>query len=739
MKVSTVVISALAVLVAVSAAAAPVDYAAIRRERRIPAVRATSPITIDGVLEEPAWRDAPVVGGFLQSEPHEGEQASEETEARVLYDDRFLYIGAFIHEASRREILVSELRKDFDVHSNDVFEIILDTFHDERNGYLFAVNAMGAKWDAQMVNEGRDVNSNWDGIWDAKTHVTAEGWSLEIAIPFRTLRFGSADLQTWGINFLRRIRHKNEDTFWAPIPRIYQLTRVSMAGTLDGLRGVQPGSDLRIKPYVLGSANGGAEAPSPSNFQGGLDAKWGVTSGLTWDFTVNTDFSQVEADEQQVNLTRFNLFFPEKRDFFLENSGVFQFGPGDPRSGGGGGGGGRTNSLGDNILFFSRRIGLSGDGDALPILAGTRITGHAGEYSVGALNIQQRESGLSASTNFTAFRLRRNVLANSDVGVMVLNKEAIGAGYNRFAGADANFRFFKNLNVNAFAGRSFSPPAVVGTQGSEAILRGGLSYRGQVVETRASYASLGTRFNDEMGYVPRSGIDRADVAYGMHLRPASTSGWLRELYPHWQLVNITKPAFGAFDSRYMDFHLPFNFQNSAFIEIGVNTNLEVLTESFKINEARHVLVPAGRYEYAEYFVLANTDRGQRLSLNGRAGTGDFYNGTKQSYTLGGQVRLNAKFTTGVNWSRNLIALTTGAYTTDLIAARVNYGFSTRMFLNALLQYNTGANQWSANVRFNLIHHPLSDFFIVYNDRRDSTSGLLLDRAIVAKMTYMLAF
>ncbi len=276
---------------------------------------------------------------------------------------------------------------------------MLDTFHDQRNGYLFATNPAGARWDAQMIGEGREVNTNWDALWTVRTRVVETGWYAEIAIPFRTLRFSRADPQTWGINFLRRLRRRNEDSYWAPLPRIYRLNRVSMAGTLEGLSGLRPGSDLRVKPYALASAARSTRTAVGSEADAGFDVKYGVASGLTWDFTFNTDFSQVEADEQQVNITRFSLFFPEKRDFFLENSGVFHCGGGDPRASlmaGGGGGqvGGRTNAVQqDLILFFSRRVGLSDEGREIPILGGTRLTGRVGPYTVGALNIQQRPRG----------------------------------------------------------------------------------------------------------------------------------------------------------------------------------------------------------------------------------------------------------------------------------------------------------------------------------------------------------
>ena len=722
------------VLLVASARAASAAGADTPRE--LQARRASRPIVVDGALDERDWSEAPAATNFTQSDPHEGEPASERTEVRVLYDSERLYIGVFVHDD--HPIVVNALSKDFDTSNADIFEVVLDTFDDQRNGYLFAVNAMGAKWDAQTVNEGRDVNSNWDGIWHVRTRRAKNGWYAEIEIPFRTLRFTSALEQTWGINFLRRIRHRNEDDYWSPIPRIFQITRTSLEGSLQGLKGVRPGRDLRLKPYLLTSSTRATPAAANGNLQGGFDAKYGITSGLTWDFTVNTDFSQVEADEQQVNLTRFSLFFPEKRDFFLENSGVFQFGT--PNGGGPGGpGGGRTNGLPDNVLFFSRTIGLSSDGQALPILGGTRLTGHAGPYTIGALNIQQRRSDAAPSTNFTAIRLRRNVLASSDVGVMVLNKSVSGGGFNRLVGADANFRFFDNLNINGFAAKTSSPAAAVGRAGSDTMWRAGTAYRGDIIDTSAAYTSTGSRFNDELGFLPRVGINRTDLKFGLHLRPSAVSAWLREVYPHYQLVTIARADGGAFDSRYMDFHLPLTFQNSAFVELGRNTNLEVLTAPFTINGTRDVVIAPGRYGYDEYFVTGNTDAGRAVSFNGRLGAGTFYDGTKQTYLAGASIRINARLNTSVSVLRNVITLSRGAFDTNLVTGRVNYSFSTRAFLNALLQYNTDIQQWSSNLRLDVIHHPLSDFFLVYNDHRDTIHGQMLDRSIAAKVTYLMAF
>jgi hypothetical protein len=610
---------------------------------------------------------------------------------------------------------------------------------------MFATNARGAKWDAQMINEGREINENWDGLWRVSARITDEGWYVEIAIPFRTLRFSSADAQTWGVNFQRRIRRRNEDSFWAPLPRIYDLTRVSMAGTLEGLERVRPGNDLRVKPYVLGSSGTSTTASVGTDVDAGVDVKFGVTSGLTWDFTVNTDFSQVEADEQQVNLTRFSLFFPEKRDFFLENSGVFQFGQGGGGlafaggGGGGGGGGGFFPPRGqDAILFFSRRIGLSAGGESIPILGGSRLTGRVGAYSVGLFTIQQRSSKGSPAANVSALRLRRNVLANSDIGVLVLSKDADGPGYNRVAGADANFRFFENLNLNAAAARTFSPAAVVPGTGSESMGRAGFSYRDNFWDTQAFYLRIGERFNDEMGFVPRLGIAKFESQFGARFRPRRVSRWFREAFPHVGFMNVSRLT-GDLQSRLVQAHLSLNFQDGSGGELGVDPATENLVEPFVINRRRGIAIPAGRYEFQDWFVTWRTNSSAPVSFNGRVGVGEFYDGYKQSYVIGAALRLHGRLNASIAESRNQIRLRAGRYTTDLITARVEYGFSTIAFVNALVQYNTDAREWSSNVRFNVIHRPLSDIYLVFNERRDSDTGGLLDRAFVVKMTYMVAF
>jgi len=716
-------------------AAAPIDYATARLDRRLNAVRSTGPITLDGQLDEAAWAAAPLATNFVQNDPREGEPATYETEVRVLYDDDALYFGVFARDDQPRQLIVNDLKKDYNTQGSDGFTVILDTFHDGRNGYQFATNPAGAKWDAQMSNEGRENNANWDGIWDVATVVGETGWYAEMRIPFRTLKFNGTDLQSWGVNFERKLRRINEDSYWAPLPRIYDLQRVSMAGTVEGLRGLRPGMNLRFKPYAASASNTLAGRKTTGDFDAGIDVKYGVTTGLVWDFTVNTDFSQVEADEQQVNLTRFSLFFPEKRDFFLENSGIFQFGGGGGQQGGGGMGGINRSEM---QLFFSRRIGLSDDGNAIPILGGTRLTGRQGAYSIGVLNIQQREQTGVPSANFGALRLRRDILSNSDIGAVLLNKEQGGPHFNRVAGFDGNFRF-GFLTLNGYVAKSFSPDAIGAGDGNEFAQKTGFNYASRTWQATSNYGGIGERFHDELGFVPRQGVHNFDGRFGRYFRPARFSKWLRQTQPHYEFDVFTRQHDNSLETSYMGYHWNLNFQDGSTAEVGVNPQIEDIQESFWLSNSARVGVNPGRYEFNEYFVFYNSSNARMISANTRYATGPFYDGYRRNLSFGPQLRLNENLNLSVNLSLNDISVSTGSFVSKLLTTRVNYNFNTKMFLNALVQYNSDNSQWTSNVRFNIIHRPLSDFFIVYNERRDERTGTMLSRALIAKMTYLMAF
>ena len=715
------------VVVFASALYGEIDYVSARLERRLKPMKTSERITVDGELNEASWGQTGVAGNFIQNEPQVDQPASEATEVRVLYDHDNLYIGIVALDSEPGRVIVNDLRKDFVHEQGDTVEIILDTFHDQRNGYVFAVNAAGAKWDAQTTNEGRQTDANWDAIWTVETRTGAEGWTAEIAIPFKTLKFREANVQTWGINFQRRLRRKNEDSFWSPLPRIYDLNRVSLAGTLEELEGIQPGASLRIKPYAVSTF--GQFAGGRRNLVGdvGVDVKYGLTAGLTWDFTYNTDFSQVEADEQQINLTRFNLFFPEKREFFLENSGIFAFG-GDGRR--------EFMQSDDLILFFSRRVGLSENGSPIPILGGTRLSGRAGQWELGFLNIQQEKFGATPAANFTVARVRRNIFASSDIGVMVVNKDSVDSPhFNRVLGADANFRFGQALSVDSYWAKSFVP----GGGGDKKDMGGriGVNYRDSLWDFRSAYTSVQEDFVDEMGFTPRLGIRKMKGFGGRLVRPERLRGFVREFNIH-SNYEFVLDREGTFESQSINYHLATRFQDSSWMEAGYETSLERFREGFVINRNRNIAIPPGAYRFNEWFVVARSDESKRVSGEASYRLGGFYSGYRHQYQLIGRLRWSYKLNTSVEYTHNNISLPEGRFKTNLLATRVDYSFSTNMFLNALIQYNNDSRQWSSNVRFNIIHRPLSDFFLVYNERRHSISGDLIDRALIAKFTYMIA-
>ncbi len=738
---SRIVVSTCLLLLVAAVAVAQTPAASPDRLSLI-AVHAQGHVTLDGALDEVDWQTAPAARGFIQSDPREGQPATLDTEVRVLYDNDALYFGVVATDPEPSKIIVTDLRKDYGVDASDAFSVLLDTFHDGRNGYEFATNPSGAKWDAQITNEGREINANWDAIWDVRTRVTETGWVAEIWIPFRTLKFANGDPQTWGINFRRKVRRLNEDSYWSRVPRIYGLERVSLAGTLDGMGGVRAGKNIRLKPYVKSSGNTIGRRPTNGDFQGGVDAKYGVTNGLVWDFTINTDFSQVEADEQQVNLTRFSLFFPEKRDFFLENSGVFGFGLQDTGSFGGVGTGtvlfgGRQNGSPDMRLFFSRRIGLSDNGDPLPILAGTRLTGREGAYSIGALNIQQREDLGVPATNFTALRMRRDVLKNSDIGAVILDKEQSGPSFNRMAGVDANLRF-GGLSANGYVATTMSPAARVPATGNSLVTRAHVMYQDRKWLLRGRFDGIGAQFNDELGFIPRRGVNDEFTYLSRTFRPRYFPSWLREVRPHWQTDTFTRQDDRSLDSRQQDFHLPFFLSNGGFGEVGANTNVEVIRTPFALNSSRGATITAGRYQYTEFFLTAGGSGAARFAPSARYSIGRFYNGYRRSYAAGPSVHINEKLSASLSLQVNDIALPSVSYVSTLATTRIDYSFNTRTFLNVLVQYSTDTHQLSSNIRFDVIHRPLSDFFFVYNEHRDERAGVRQDRSLIAKLTYMFA-
>ena len=705
--------------------------------RLVTAVESPAPITVDGALDEEVWRTAPAAADFVQAEPREGDPASEITEVRLAFDRDALYLAVLCRDADPASLIVNDIRKDFVAGEQDSFEVILDTFADRRNGFVFVINPAGAKSDAQIANEGRDVNTSWDAVWSVATRRDATGWSAEIRIPFKTLRFERGVDRIWGVNFSRRIRRKNEIDYWSPVPRVYNLYRAGFGGTLSGLPDASQGRNLRVKPWIEGNATratgGGAFDTGP---HAGLDVKYGVTPSLTLDVTAKPDFAQAEADEQQVNLTQFSLYYPEKREFFLENSGTFYFGD-IPRE----------SRLGNNrfsppeeemLLFFSRRIGLTSTGDPIPIDAGARLTGRAGAYGVGVMTIQTDPEGDAPGDNYTVLRARRDVLGTSDVGAIFLSRQSTNAGdYNRVYGVDANFRFHHALSINSFLTRSDTP----GVASGEMAGKGSISWNANFLHTQYSLLSVGDNFRDDVGFIKRTGIRKHFADFGIRPRPQGLRKYgIRELHPHTR-YNIYTDQSNAKVTHMNHVAMGVFLENGGNIEFAVNPRFERIAAPFRVRPDQSFAV--GQYGWTEYNLLVETNHSRMVSASLDLTTGGFWTGTQRSTKLGVVMRPSYHLSLDMALQRNDIDLPfpMHAFVTNLVTTRIGYAFNTRTFLDTLLQYNTDLHQFSANVRFDLIHRPLSDLFVVYNEQRltDRLTPVNDGRGLIVKYTHMLSF
>ena len=693
---------------------------ALQQERRVSAVRSSEPIVLDGNLDDPAWELAAAAEDFIQTEPRQGEPATERTEVRFLYDQDYLYIGVnCLDSAGAAGFVVNDVTRDFDSSNSDYFVVLLDTFDDNRNGFLFGTNPQGAKRDGQMGGDGAYPNFDWDGVWQVKVRTTDSGWQVEMAIPFQTLRFQEAPSQVWGLNFMRRIRRKNELVHWSPIPRPYFISRVSLAGELEGLENVSRGRNLYVKPYLSFPVLRRQDDDVDFLPEAGLDVKYGLGGSLTLDLTVNTDFAQVEADVQQINLTRFSLFFPEKREFFLENSSIFEFSRSLR---------GFASIRQDVIPFFSRRIGIS-EGRLVPILGGGRLTGRAGPYTLGLLSMQADEFEEVPTTNVSVARVRRDIFKNSDVGGIFVNKHVQGGDSNQTFGADLNLNFLSKLDFSTFFLKTQTP----GLHGQDEAADFGVRWNDQRLDIQGEFLSIGENFNAEVGFVPRTGIRKSRADLTWRLRPKERR--IREIRPQGDITYITDQD-NRLESRLSQLGLAFEFQDSSFIFMALDSDFERLDEPFFIQPGQSI--PPGDYNFSFWSLTLSSDRSRKFGGVARFFIGDFFDGEKTTYRFEFRVQPDYRFNAQVSWSHDDISLPSGDFTTDLVAARLGYSFNTSTFLNALIQYDSTLREISSNIRFNFIYKPLSDLFLVYNERRSST-GEVRERALIAKLTYNFQF
>ena len=709
----------------------------------IRAVRVAS-LQVDGALDEAAYRDTPPFSDFVQTLPLEGQPATERTEVWVLFDDDNVYISARCWDsAPESRWVANEMRRDsFNILQNERVGFMIDSFYDRRNGMIFNVNAIGGRMDGQMTSES-DYNGDWNPVWEAETGRFEGGWTMEVAIPFKSLRYRPGQAQIWGLNVSRRVFWKNELSYVVPMPVAREPGAIflsSLAATLVGLEAPQGGATLELKPYAIADLTSDrTTTPHVSNQLGGdagLDVKYGVTQNLVADLTLNTDFAQVEADEQQVNLTRFSLFFPEKREFFLENQGVFAFG------------GAGTGPFGQNndtpVLFYSRRIGLN-QGREVPMQAGGRLTGRVGRFTVGAMNIRTGDEDVTGAlpTNFSVLRIKRDVLRRSSFGAIFTGRSVstLGPGSSETFGADANFGFHDTVNIDTYWAQTATP----GSRGDDVSYRGRFEYRGDRYGVQLEHLAVGEDFRPEVGFLRREDFERSFGSFRFSPRPYAIAA-IRRFVWEGRFDYYTSRA-GVVETRLGQGFFGIEFENADRFELEYTRSYEFLDRPFQITG--DVAIPVGGYRFQDTRAAYQFGRQRAFSGMLAVQRGSFYGGEKTTVEMGlpggfrsGRLEITPQLSLEPGISYNRVELPQGRFTTGLVTSRTTYTATPLMFVSALVQYNSSNASLGANVRFRWEYQPGSELFVVYNEQRDTLTPRhpeLQNRSFVIKINRLFRF
>lgn len=710
-------------LLSVAALSLPCSNLAQQVPEAVPSVRAVrveTPPELDGLISEEVWESISPAKDFVQQNPDEGELSTQRTEVRIGFDEHNLYFGIICFDTEPERIVVTQNRRDGSLEDTDSVQLLIDAYNDGQNAFVFGTSPTGIEFDAQVTKAGQTrgsgggparagggagaqragaaaFNLNWDAVWRVRSQITERGWESEIAIPFRTLRYRPGSDQTWGLNISRNIRRRNELSFWSPVSRAFQFSQIELAGKLHGVE-ARTHRNLQLLPYVIGGLSQDfrrAEGRSDAEIDGGLDVKYSLTPGLTLDGTVNTDFAQVEVDDVQINLTRFDLFFPEKRPFFLENSGFFEFG--SPR---------------EVEIFFSRRIGLDDNRQEVPIDAGGRVSGKMGKYQVGFLNMQTRHvDGRAPANNYAVARVSRELPNRSSIGVIGVNRQSVGdretaGAYNRTFGADANIGIGKYANWFTYVAGTRTP----GLEDEAHAYSSRLDFDDATHRVSVSYLEVGGNFNPEVGFVRRVRFRKPSASYRYTYYPKK-SAW-RTIEPHAFFQNWYTLGTNDKESGFEHYHLDSRLQNGGRLGLAYNRNFERISKPFLVFPG--VTIPIGRYQFGETIANFQSDPSATLFGGGTFAVGDFYSGEITALGLTGGVRKGQNLTWTFSWSRNNIDLPVGAFNTDLASLRFNWSITPKSYFQTLSQYSNRTNQLSHNIRLGLLSTSSTGLFVVYN-------------------------
>jgi hypothetical protein len=695
------------------------------------AVPATDqPPRIDGRLDPGEWSAAGVLDDLRQVEPGEGEPASEATSVLLMVDRDHLYIALQCLDSDRDGILASQVNRDAVLDPDDRVEIVLDTFLDRRNAYFFQIGPGGSKGDALVASNGAFFNKDWDGIWHGRAVIHDGGWSAELAIPAKTLALRRG-LDTWGFNVKRHIKRKNEEVQWAYPDRRSGLFEIASSGTLTGLAVLAPGRGLDVVPYAVlsGRRDRRTEAES-SDFEPGLDVRYRLNPGLTATFTVNTDFAQTEVDDRVVNLSRFPVFLPEKRDFFLEDSGIFSFGPFGPR----------RNEI---LPFFSRRIGLSAAGEAVPIVAGVKLSGRLGRFSLGLLDVVTDELAGVGTKNLLAGRVSANLGAESQAGVTFTAGDPATNGDNALAGIDFTWRTRRlfgdrNFRLDLFALATADEPADGGEQVGGHGFGFLAAYPNDRIEAELGFLEVSDGFSPDLGFVRRRGVRRLHGVLDFRPRPAA--GPVRRYSLALRPVTYLSLADGEIESSELRTSVAALFHSGDQIEVGVVPTEERLREPFEI--AGGIFVRPGRYRFDRWFVALELSDKRPLSARIEVVGGDFFDGRNTEIEIAAAWRPAQGLAFEALWQRNDVELTAAAFTTHLARLRATIDFGPQWSWTTLGQWDDVTDSLGINSRLRWIVEPGRDlYFVLDRFLEDDAGGDLraAESALTMKALYTFRF
>ncbi|MCX7736623.1 MAG: carbohydrate binding family 9 domain-containing protein [Candidatus Kapabacteria bacterium] len=660
----------------------------------------------DGILDDDCWSKSQRISNFTQRELNEGEKATERTEVSLVYTNAEIFIGVWCYQSPPLKFTAKYMKRDFNYWEDDNFEVLFDTFFDKRNGYIFVINPNGARADVQITDEGRGFNIDWNGIWDAEVIRSDTGWFAEIRIPFSTLKFSNEKIQKWGVNFERNIRYKNEAAFWQGWSRNYDFEHVSHAGILDSFENIVGREIAELKPYALGgielsNSSNGANTKKIGKF--GLDINSLILPTLKLNLSLNTDFAQVESDRLKINLTRFSIFYPEKRDFFLEGKNDIEF-----------------DLYDDAKLFYSRRIGLE-NGDAIPILAAGKIMGKIGNSNIGLISVQTDSKNEIPTTNYTVLRFKQDIFNQSNIGAILTSKIRSGY-YNYVYGFNFNYRTSDFLgNNNLLVESAISQSQTKGNTGKRNLsYKLAVAYPNDLLHFQAAFFGIQKDFNPEMGYLERDNYKFYFTELMFRPRPAFLPFLKRLYFKPFEIALFRDDLTNQMQSTYLEF-VPLGIvtKSEDVFEIVISRNAEAITNEFEIYP--NVIIPVGEYWFTRYKASIETFKGRNFSLYSEYNWGDFFSGTRQNIYASIYWNINRHLNVSTDYSKNIINLKEGSFNTDEIGGRIEYSFNPKLITYFVSQWNTSTKEIIMNFRLHWIPIIGSDLYFVINQVFNTSS------------------